>query len=387
MLRILVASAMMASSQMANAINTVKMAQGFARLGHQVTIVCRRPLKGKVSLDRLTESYGLTETLRWVQLPGKMLVDQHWMFALWAWRVARQVQPDLIFARNYVFPWLSSKLGMTTVAESHAHPDNKTIPFLLMVKGTRRPAFRLWVTISQRLADHYHRALGVPLEKLVVLPDAVDLHLFQRPARLPPTPFSTAGPNVVYAGHLYDYKGIPTILEAANRLPDVHIHLVGGWPADIARQRRRARELGITNVTFHGLKPQPAVPPFLWHADVLLLPPSQHHPSATWTSPLKLGEYLASGRPVVATDIPALRDWVTDDEVEFVLPDDATAMAQGIQHVLSDKPRAEQLQTNGLRRARAMSYERRAESVLQRCGLGAENDRYDRGHSSQDNLL
>ena len=333
MLRILVASALVASSQMANAMNTIKMAQGFARLGHQATVVCRRPLKGKVSPDRLTESYGLTEALRWVQLPGKILVDQHWIFALLAWRVAQQIQPDLVFARNYVFPWLSSRLGVTTVVESHAHPDNKTIPFLLMAKGTQRPAFRLWVTISQRLADHYHHALGVPLEKLVVLPDAVDLHLFQRPARLPPSPFSTAGPNVVYAGHLYDYKGIPTVLDAARLLPDVHIHLVGGWPADVARHQKRVRELGTTNVTFHGLKPQSDVPPFLWHADVLLLPPSRHHPSAAWTSPLKLGEYLASGTPVVATDIPALRDWITDREVEFVSPDDAEALAQDIKRL------------------------------------------------------
>ena len=367
-MRILVASALTASSQMANAINTVKMAQGFARLGHEVTIVCRRPLRGKVSSDELDKSYGLTETLHWVQLPSRMLVDQHWIFTLLVWRVARKIQPDLVFARNYVFPWLSSRLGITTIAESHAHPDNKKIPFLLMVRGTQHQAFRLWVTISQRLADHYH-SLGVPLEKLIVLADAVDLHLFQRPSHLAPSPFFTAGPNMVYVGHLYDYKGIPMVLEAAGLLPNLHFHLIGGWPKDIARQQRRAQELELTNVTFHGLKPQSTVPPFLWHADVLLLPPSQHHPSAAWTSPLKLGEYLASGTPVVATDIPALRDWVTDEEVEFVPPDDAEALAQGIQHVLSDKHRAEQLSTNGLRKARTISYKRRAEVILECCGL------------------
>ena len=367
-MRILVASAITASSQMANAINTVKMAHGFARLGHKVTVVCRRPLKGKVSLDELARSYGLTEVLQWVQLPNRILVDQHWLFTVLAWRVARQIQPDLVFARNYVFPWLSSKLGIITVAESHAHPGNKKLPFLLMVRGTRHRAFRLWVTISQRLADHY-QSIGVPGEKLVVLADAVDLDLFQRPLYLPPSPFSKDEPNVVYAGHLYDYKGIPTVLEAARLLPNVHFHLIGGWPKDITRQRKRAQELGVTNVTFHGLKPQSNVPPFLWHADVLLLPPSQHHPSAAWTSPLKLGEYLASGTPVVATDIPALRDWVMDEEVEFVPPDDAKALAQGIRRVLDDKLRAEQLQVNGLRKAQNMSYKHRAEVILQQCGL------------------
>jgi glycosyltransferase involved in cell wall biosynthesis len=173
----------------------------------------------------------------------------------------------------------------------------------------------------------------------------------------------------VYVGHLYDYKGIPTVLESAARLPDVHFHLVGGWPEDIHRQQRRTQELRLASVTFHGLKPHSAVPRFLWHADVLLLPLSQHHPSAAWTSPLKLGEYLASGTPVVATDVPALRDWVTDDEVEFVPPDDAGALAEGIRRVLRDKARAEQLRVAGLRKAQDFSYKRRAIAILERCKL------------------
>lgn len=367
-MQILVVSALMASSQMAHAINTVKMAQGFARLGHEVTLICRKPLHGNLSPERLNEIYGLTESLRWIPLSGGELTHPDWVFPVLAWRLARCIQPDMVYARNYVFPWISSKLGMTTAAESHAHPGNRKLAFLLMVRGSKHQAFRLWVTIAPSLADHY-RSLGVPAEKLAVLADAVDLPLFQRPIRLPPSPFSKDAPNVVYAGHLYDYKGIPTVLEAAALLPDIQFHLVGGWPADIAKQQKRAEKLGVANVTFHGLQPQNAVPPFLWHADALLLPPSQHHPSAAWTSPLKLGEYLASGTPVIATDIPALRNWVTDEEVEFVSPDDATALAEGIRRVLDDRKRADQLSSRGLQKARLMSYEQRAETIIRRCGL------------------
>jgi len=370
-MRILVAGAFEASSQWAHAINTVKMAHGFAQLGHEVVIICHQSLEGKMSPDKLTRIYGLTKPLRWIQLPKKVLqhsIDQHWQFSLLALPVALIMQPDLVFARNYVFPWLSSKFGIATVAESHAHPGNNTAPFLRLVDATRHRAFRFWVTISQRLADYYH-SLGVPREKLIVLPDAVDLCLFQRPHYLTPSPYADDGPNVAYVGHLYDYKGIPTVLEAAAQLPKIHFHLVGGWPDDIARQRKLAQELGLTNVIFHGLKPHSAVPPFLWHADVLLLPPSQYDPSAAWTSPVKLGEYLASGTPVVATDILALRSWVTEKEVEFVSPDNAEKIADGIRRVLNDTKRSKRLRTNGLRKARELSYERRAELVLERCEL------------------
>jgi glycosyltransferase involved in cell wall biosynthesis len=256
-------------------------------------------------------------------------------------------------------------MGITTVAESHAQPGTTSVPFLRLVQATHHPAFRLWVTISEHLADHY-QSLGVPRDKLIVLPDAVDLQLFQRPVSLPPSPYCSDQPVVAYIGHLYDYKGIPTILQAAALLPEVGFHLVGGLPEDLSRQRARVEQMGLDNVTFHGLRPHSEVPPFLWHADTLLLPPSAHHPSAAWTSPLKVGEYLASGTPVVATSIPALRDWLSVHEVKFVPPDDAVAMADGILSILKDPDYSMSLSEAGLKKAQTLSYQHRAARVLER---------------------
>lgn len=370
-MRILVAGAFEASSQWAHAINTVKMAQGFARLGHEVIIVCRQAPEGIMSSDKLSKIYGITEPLRWVQLPSRILgctIKKHWRFALLALPVALRLRPDLVYARNYIFPWVTSQLGIATIAEKHTGIDTRTIPFLVLVNATHHRAFHLWVTISHRLANYY-RSQGVPEKKLVVLSDAVDLKLFQRLENLPPSPYPANSANIAYVGHLYDYKGIPTLLEAAAQLPEAHFHLVGGWAEDIDRQQQRARELNLHNVTFHGLKPQAEVPNFLWHADVLLLPPSQHHPSAAWTSPVKLGEYLASGTPTVATDILALRDWLTDKEVEFVQPDNAEALAKGIRYLLQNKQRADELRVAGLQKAQELSYEQRAEMILNSCRL------------------
>lgn len=365
-MRILVAGAFEASSQWAHAINTVKMAQGFARLGHEVTIICRQTPEGLISSDKLSQIYGITEPLVWVQLPSKIFsfhIQKHWLFALLALPIVLRLRPDLVYARNYIFPWLTSHLGIATVAEKHTGIDTHTIPFFILVNATHHHAFHLWVTISHRLANYYH-SQGVPEKKLIVLSDAVDLKLFLRPENLPPSTYPASRVNIAYVGHLYDYKGIPTVLEAAAQLPEAHFHFVGGWSEDIERQQKRSQELKLNNVTFHGLKPQVEVPKFLWHADVLLLPPSQHHPSSAWTSPVKLGEYLASGTPIIATDILALRDWLTDKEVQFVQPDNAEALAQGIRHLLQNKHRAEELRVAGLQKAQELSYEQRAEAIL-----------------------
>lgn len=367
-MHIVVVGGFEALSQWAYAINTVKMAQGFARLGHHVTLICKKSEKGAVPSAVLSKCYGLSESIRWIQVPATLFhhrLGVHWDYAILTFPVILWLRPDLVFARNYIVPWLSSRFGFVTVAESHAYPDNVTAPFQRLVDATRYRAFCLWVTISQYLANHYH-SLGVPENKLMVLPDAVDLRLFKRPNCLPPSPYSPKRPIVTYSGHLYDYKGIPTILQTAVLLPKIHFHLVGGHPEDISRQQMKIDEMDLHNVTLHGLKPHSEVPSYLWHADILLMPPSIHHPSAVWTSPVKLGEYLASGTPVVATDIPALRDWLTDDEVKFVPPDNAEAMAAGIMDILNDSRYTAALIQKGFKKAQTLSYTRRAEQILRR---------------------
>ena len=239
-----------------------------------------------------------------------------------------------------------------------------------MIKATRGKSFRLLVTISDYLSECY-RELGVPPEKLLVLPDAVDLNLFACPSTLPPNPYNEKKPIVAYIGHLYDYKGIPTIIETASLLPDIVFHLIGGWPEDVERQRARVENKGLKNVVLHGLIQHSRIPPFLWHSDVLLLPPSLDHPSAKWTSPVKLGEYLASGTPIVATSIPALLDWLSEEEVQFVKPDSPESMAEGILKILDNPERGQMLSKNGILKSQNLSYERRAERLLKLSGLGS----------------
>ena len=125
----------------------------------------------------------------------------------------------------------------------------------------------------------------------------------------------------------------------------------------------------LNNVFFYGHQQHSNVPPFLWHSDILLLPPSAHHPSAEWTSPVKAGEYLMSGTPVIATAIPALKRWFTDKEVEFIEPDSPGQMAEAIKRVLSNEGRRLELIKNGIEWAKNNTYEKRAEKILKYCEL------------------
>jgi glycosyltransferase involved in cell wall biosynthesis len=371
-MRIAVVASMEAGVEKAYAINSVNMAQGFAKLGHDVTLITFRHRTDKRELDELKEQYDIRESLRWIQVPRvfrKEFISPDLPFASMALFHLWRLRPEFVFSRSYIAPLLSARYGFPTVAESHAHTDNRTPPFLRMIDGsTRYEQFRYLITISDVLSEHY-QTLGVPRNKMLVLPTGVDMDRFTRPEQLPPSPYLSDKPNVAYVGHLYDYKGIPTILETAKLRQDVQFHLIGGMPQDIERTQTTITEQNLMNVTLHGHQSQSDIPPYLWNVDILLLPPTLDHPSARWTSPVKLGEYLASETPVIATRIPALQDWITDEQVTFIEPDSASAMSQAIKSVLSNPQEAQQKSERGIELAHQFSYRTRAQTILEKCGF------------------
>lgn len=366
-MRIAVVVSMEAGIEKAYAINSVNMAQGFAKLGHDVILITFAHRDGKRSLDDLRVQYDVRVPLRWIQLPRvfrKRIISPDLPFALMALFHLFRLRPDFVFSRSYIAPVLSARYGFPTIAESHSHTDNQTQPFITMLEAiTQYPQFRKLITISDVLSEHY-QSLGVPENKLLVLPTGVDIDRFEPPSEPTSSPYTTASPNVVYVGHLYDYKGIPTILEASKLCPRVNFHLIGGLPQDVDRVQQIVDQEELTNVTLHGFKPQVDIPPYLHHADILLLPPSMNHPSARWTSPVKLGEYLASETPVIASRIPALEDWITGVEVTFMEPDSASSMAEAIGDVLSNPQLARKKTERGKLLAQAFSYQSRAQIIL-----------------------
>jgi len=145
-------------------------------------------------------------------------------------------------------------------------------------------------------------------------------------------------PVVVYTGGLLAWKGVEVLIDAASELGDgVQVVIAGGMDADVERIRRYAAGLGAVRID--GYQPAGRVPLYLAAADVGVVP-NRSRPaiSARYTSPLKVFEAKAVGLPLVASDLPSLREVLGEDEAVFVAPDDAHALAAGIQRLLGDGP-------------------------------------------------
>ncbi|MAF65796.1 MAG: hypothetical protein CMJ84_09085 [Planctomycetes bacterium] len=144
-------------------------------------------------------------------------------------------------------------------------------------------------------------------------------------------------PVVVYTGGLLEWKGVELLVEAARELEGAQVVIAGGMDTDVARLRRAAR--GVEQVRFDGFQPPERVPLYLAAADVGVVP-NRSRPaiSARYTSPLKVFEAMAAALPLVASDLPSLREvLVHGEDAWLVAPDDPGALAAGVRVVLGDE--------------------------------------------------
>ncbi len=370
-MRILVASDTPLDSVRAHTINVLKTAGGFQRLGHDI-IVCARSPQSQDPTAALA-SFGeasLPCCLAGPEVPTAEQ-DNGSGFANWAVRIANELRPDIVYARHLHTAIAACELGFKTILETHAYAGDTNPALLAALRATRARDLSI-STISHRLAEYYI-GQGAHPQRVHIVPDGVDTALFENTDEPIESPLSGHGPHAVYAGNLQDHKGIADILDAASRLPAIQFHLVGGLDADIEQARHIVEHRELTNVTIHGRVPHTQVAPYLWNADVLLLPPSAREPSKDWTSPLKLGEYLASSSPIVCTDIPALRDWIHTDLVEWAEPDNGASLADAISRTLSqsDTVLADRY-CRSIELARKLSYPSRAQTMLH-ASMGAQD--------------
>ena len=142
---------------------------------------------------------------------------------------------------------------------------------------------------------------------------------------------------IIYTGYFYEWKGVdPLILAAKNFNQNEELVLVGG-AEDIERVKEIINREDIQNIRLEGYRPYKEIPLYQKAADCLVLTSSlKNDNSRFFTSPLKLFEYMASERPIVASDTPSIREVLNENNAILVSPDDPDSMLEGIRKALYD---------------------------------------------------
>jgi glycosyltransferase involved in cell wall biosynthesis len=322
----------------ANGVHVMRMCDAFTEAGHEVTLYA---LPGSVHADDVYDYYGVRHRfpIYTISAPTRIVLLGMGIRALRVRADVRRSRPDLAYGRDlYSLAAVSDLCPL--VYETHMLWDNRAWRWLERRLFRARTLQRV-VTVSAILADDYRRAFPeLNSLDLLVAPDGAD----------PPKP---AGPTVRlpgraealkigYVGHLYPGRGIDVILDLAGRLPGLDFHLVGGTTEDRSHWQSRSR---LPNVYFHGHQPPATLGSYYRSFEIVLAPYQTKVGCAggigdisRWTSPMKLFEYMSQRRAIIASDLPVLREVLTD-RVNCLLcpPADLTAWAAAIIELAADQ--------------------------------------------------
>ncbi|MEV1128809.1 glycosyltransferase [Agromyces sp. NPDC049794] len=195
---------------------------------------------------------------------------------------------------------------------------------------THRAIIALTTAEAELLRTTYGR-VRAPIH---IIPNGVDVDRF-RPADATERAAARSALGIdddraiaVFIGHEFERKGLPIAITALRAASEVTLLVVGGTPDRVRRAEAHAREAGVRDrVVFVGSRADPM--PYLWAADVLVLP------SAYEANALVVLEALACGLPVVSTRVGFAPDLIVDGDNGFLVERDAASVGTRLAEVTS----------------------------------------------------
>ena len=298
------------------------MVEAFQLLGHEITLVVPANQNGVEKEVKDIFAYYGVESFKIVYFPWAKFPGSKYLYSLAMAIWLSFKRKDLVYARDF-YPALAAVLfGHRTVFEFHVLPKQ--------VKGLKRYFNKLFFNSKKHIASiaityALKKALhskGLDPDKIFVAPDSA-----ASPPNIASISLSKDKFHIGYLGHLYEGKGMKIISRLCLLLPAFDFHLVGGRESDIHFWKMK---LGNTpNLIFHGFVPYSQVSKYIQAFDVCLLPNQPQvrvwgHADTdigSFTSPLKMFDYLAHGKPIVASDLPVLRE-VLNEKNAILCPHD-----------------------------------------------------------------
>lgn len=387
-------------------IQQMQMAEAFANVGLDVTFI--RPFYfelAKYSHDYIFSYYGIESNFRLKALPsllsiskpahgidtgfsdmgmrkgkipkigGASMMISTWFYIQKQLLTGRFNRPTIVYCRNLnaatVFlhqreRWFSGK-PVKVFVEAHALVQ-KPAHFFEYILHNCDGIISITNSLKEKIVGKYN----IPPEKFFVAPDGVrtrrltEKSLTQQEARQQLAIPAKYQKVVLYTGALSPGKGVEVFIRAASEFDEkVIFYIVGGTPKTIEEVKAITGSDRLSNVHFAGFVPPKDVATYQQAADVLVLPNTADYKLKDYTSPLKLFEYMATRRPIVASDLPVFREILTHEKNSvLVAPGDPKALAGGIRRVLADGAFAQRISRAARNDVEKYSWDSRAKNIV-----------------------
>lgn len=341
-------------SRASSTLAIMRMCQAFADAGHKVTLSGRSSGRDKAT-DPIV-FYGLKGGFRIALHKVSRLVSNRYInmplligieSAFKTRRLIREIDPDIIYCRFAIMELIFVPRDLPIFCEMHSLGP-------LAGNLVHRLAFKLIVKLKhiKRVVVTTNYVANLMRGVLPGMEVVVARHLAEEPISIDPDELDDFRKDnlkgvsfkyhVGYTGAMdtYGLRGTDVVIQAAARMPHVAFHLVGGQPAIVEHWRRYSQEYNQHgNIFFYGHRNPREMPYFLNCFDVVLSPvqylPAKELPTGKGASPIKVIQYMAYGKAIVASDLPSHRECLRHGETALLVThDDVGAWVESIDQLM-----------------------------------------------------
>jgi len=365
-MRILYVAEISIPSNRAYALHAVSMSSAYSSLGHDVSLFSSRyGNSDNEDPEEIYSYYGIKNNFIHKRFKfGSIRFISGFLFAFKIFiRVLFSKGFDFIHTRHIYSAFLLVLLGNRVAYEIHMPLKNSQQVFILKLIALFGVKL---IVITESLKEYITNEYSISKEKIFVFPDA------SFPQNFKPH-LSNTKVDVGYVGNLFPGKGMELIYLIANKLPEVTFHIVGGNETEINYWKKKITK---GNVIFHGYV-KPADLRNFYNLFSIALLPNQKKVSpdgisgdiGSWTSPMKLFEYMSWSKVIISSDIPILREVLVDKKNAFLVKhDNADEWAERIIKLSKDKSIRNEISKEGNKQvASYLNWKNRCQKIIRFC--------------------
>jgi glycosyltransferase involved in cell wall biosynthesis len=367
-------------SRSANSVHVMHQCNGLAQVGAKITLYAKRTRPDSFELTSdLQENYGVdTRNWRLITFHSEISRADTLRIALMAVRpILSAPHSEIVLSRNLHAAWLLAAARRPMLFETHQleYGIRKTMQRWVLT----RPWVRT-IVISDCLIECLEEHHSIKLHNPLVLHDAAPtgiVRLFPKYRReelaqllnIPFRDLARWSGVCGYFGQLYYGRGIEIIEAMAIARPTCLFLVFGGNDSDVIARRINAPQ----NLKFMGHVSHKLAQSLQRAVDVLLMPYQRSvsigirgHDTARWMSPMKMFEYLATGVPIISSDLPVLREILINEEnCILVSPVDLSSWTDALDRIIKNPEFAEYIGSNAhLQYQQEHTWNYRAEKII-----------------------
>lgn len=355
----------------ANSVQVMKVCQALTQNGESVTLFV--PGISLSSWEELSRHYGIVTEfpIKWINY-SRALSKLDFVFK--SLLIAKKHHFDLVYTRLLWVAALGSSIKLPVILELHDRPvgrmGSRLLKWFCRSKSKKRIVL---ITHALKKILEDENALVFNPDEVIIAPDGVDLERYEdefTPSQARMKLGIEDRLTAVYSGGFYEGRGLDTLLLLAQNFPQVQFIWVGGKEDIVRKWLQKISSAGIENVLLTGFVNNQDVPLYQHAADILLMPYSKTISGSSGgniadvSSPMKMFEYMAAGRVILTSNIPVLREVLTDQNAFFYESEDFDELKKKFSDLVENEPLRRKLSLQSVVDVRQYSWCARMRRII-----------------------